>query len=83
MKKYLEYKGFHGSVEYSRDDDILYGKVQDIHGLVLYEGKSLDELKKDFCGAVDDYLSIMRKHGQTIFPPRYENRPCLYNTIRQ
>lgn len=76
MENYLEHKGFRGSVEYSRSDDILYGKVQSIRGLVLYEGKSLDELKEDFCGAVDDYIKIMQAHGQSAIPPVYKESLC-------
>ena len=57
MSNYLEYKGFYGTVEYSSDDDVLYGKVIGLdHSLISYEGRSLIELKKDFHDAVDDYL---------------------------
>ena len=46
---YLEYKGYKGSVEYSKEDDCLCGKVQGLNkALILYEGQTLDELRKDF-----------------------------------
>lgn len=63
-KQLLSYKGYHGSVEYSLKDNILYGKVIDINGLISYEGKTIDELKKDFQGAVDDYLTICADNGE-------------------
>ena len=58
MKNYLEYKGYLGTVEYSGEDDCLYGKVMGIKGLISYEGDSLTQLKADFHQAVDDYLEM-------------------------
>lgn len=65
----LIYKGYTGSVEYSAEDDCLYGKVQGLHGtLISYEGSSVDEIKEDFEGAVDDYLRSCEERG--IAPAR-------------
>lgn len=56
---YLEYKGYTGSVEYSVEDNCLYGKVLGVsRHAITYEGKDLYELKKDFEGAIDDYLAL-------------------------
>lgn len=55
---FLEYKGYKGSVEYSREDDCLFGKVQGLHrNLITYEGNSVAELEADFRAGVDDYLA--------------------------
>lgn len=42
---YLEYKGYKGSVEYSKEDNCLCGKVQGMgnKALILYEGTTIDE----------------------------------------
>ena len=56
MNNILEYKGYNGTVEYSADDSILFGKVIGIKSLISYEGQSVEELKADFEGAVDEYL---------------------------
>jgi len=56
MGDYLSYKGYCGTVEYSAADDILYGCVVRINGLISYEGDSLQSLKADFQEAIDDYL---------------------------
>ena len=53
---HLNYKGYTGSIEYSPEDDILYGKVMGIRGLISYEGKTGKELEKDFKEAIDTYL---------------------------
>jgi predicted HicB family RNase H-like nuclease len=48
MAGMVKYKGYCGSVEYSEGDDILHGRVLGISDVVSYEGRSIDELKKDF-----------------------------------
>lgn len=61
---FLKYKGYSGSVEYSADDDCLFGKVQGRHGtLISYEGESVEEIRKDFEGAIDDYLASCEERG--------------------
>jgi len=63
MKNLLEYKGYYGSVEYSGEDDILFGKVLGINSLISYEGDSIKSLKSDFEGAVDDYLTLCQEQN--------------------
>ena len=62
---YLEYKGYKGSVEFSKEDDCLVGKVQGLGGkaLILYEGQTLEELKADFVSAIDSYLEGCAEEG--------------------
>ncbi len=64
MNNILEYKDYYGTVEYSADDNILYGKVIGINGLISYEGESVSELKADFEDAVDDYLLMCEENGE-------------------
>lgn len=54
----LKYKGYTGSVEYSEEDNCLYGKVLGLRkDCITYEGETISELKSDFEGAIDDYLA--------------------------
>ena len=69
MKK-LEYKGYLGSIEYSENDETLFGKVQHIKGLISFEGCNISDLKKDFEEAVDEYLEECKEEG--IEPENYE-----------
>lgn len=57
MSSIMQYKGYLGSVEFSDEDDVFFGKVQGIRSLISYEGTTAKELREDFHGAVDDYLS--------------------------
>lgn len=61
---YLRYKGYTGSVEFSNEDNCLFGKVQGLHGtLISYEGTTIDEIREDFEGAIDDYLESCKERG--------------------
>ena len=63
MKNAMDYKGYTGSIEYSEEDGVLFGKVQGIRSLVSYEGTTAEELVRDFHEAVDEYL-ILCKAGE-------------------
>lgn len=63
MKKELSYKGYYGSVEYSLEDDTLYGKAIGINGLLSYEGQTLDKLRKDFQDVINEYLEDCKVQG--------------------
>lgn len=63
MSHYMNYKEYVGTVEYSSEDDCLYGKVLGIHGLMAYEGQSVAELKEDFYRTVDEYISLCEEKG--------------------
>ena len=63
MSSVMEYKGYVGSVEFSEEDSLLYGKVLGIRSLISYEGTNVQELITDFHGAVDDYLALCEQEG--------------------
>lgn len=64
MKNTLEYKGFYGSVEYSEEDDCLFGKILFVEDLILYEGNCVSELKKNFQESVDEYIEDCKELGK-------------------
>ena len=63
MNNTMEYKGYVGSVEFSEEDGIFFGKVMGLRALLSYEGSNASELVTDFHGAVDDYLAICAAEG--------------------
>ena len=56
MKDILNYKGFIGSVHFSADDHVFYGKVEGINDLVTFEGESVSELTEAFHYVVDEHI---------------------------
>ena len=63
-EKLLFYRGYTGNVRYSQDDNCYCGIVQNIKGLVTYEGATLEELEKDYQEVVDDYITYLEKLQQ-------------------
>lgn len=64
MKNMLTYKGYSGSVEYSADDEILYGKIIGVRDTVTFEGDTVTKLKKAFKEAVNDYIETCQQLGR-------------------
>ena len=69
MNNTMKYRGYIGSVEFSEDDNVFFGKVQGIRSLVSYEADTAKGLVDDFHGAVDDYLSICEERGEVPETP--------------
>ncbi len=65
MNNTIEYKGYIGSVEFSENDGVFFGKVLGIRSLISYEGTNANELIEDFHGAVDDYLAECEESGKS------------------
>ena len=59
----MTYKGYLGSVAYSEKDQVFFGKIEGINGLVNFEGESVKELTAAFHEAVDDYLAFCQDEG--------------------
>lgn len=67
--KYLEYKGYTGSIEYSPQDSLHYGSVLGIIGLISYEGETGKHLEEDFRESVDAYLADCKEEGKSPEKP--------------
>ena len=61
--KTLKYKGYVGSIEFSPEDNLLFGEILGIDGLVNYEGTTMQELTDSFHEAVEDYLAFCKDHN--------------------
>ena len=94
MNNTIQYKGYCGSVEFSEEDGIFFGKVLGIRSLISYEGQNAQELINDFHGAVDDYLELCKendKEPETAFKgsfnirisPELHKRIYIYATSHQ
>ncbi|WP_330655455.1 type II toxin-antitoxin system HicB family antitoxin [Butyricicoccus intestinisimiae] len=64
MNNTIQYKGYVGSVEFSEENGVFYGKVMGIRSLISYEGENAKELLDDFHGAIDDYLETCKTEGK-------------------
>lgn len=62
--KNLDYKGYTGSIEYSPEDNLFYGKVLGIQSLISYEGVTGADLTADFKEAINVYLADCKAEGK-------------------
>lgn len=63
MSNLLSYKNYNGTVEYSREDKCLFGKVVGIKSLLSYEGNSVQDLEQDFQSVIDEYLADCKERN--------------------
>ena len=66
MKNFLEYKNYRGTVEFSAEDEVFFGKINGIRDVVTFEADSVAKLKKAFKEAVEDYIETCKKSGKDI-----------------
>ncbi len=66
MKDVLNDKGFIGSVHFSTDDSVFFGKVEGINDLITFEGRSVDELISAFQYMVDEHIKDCEKENIDI-----------------
>ena len=66
MKNTLKYKGFIGSVSFEDEDNILFGKIEGINDLIMYEGESVTEIKQMFREAVDEYIESCKHFNKPL-----------------
>ncbi len=59
----MKYKGYIGSVEFSEEDKIFFGRVLGIHTYVSYDGNDVDTLISSFHQMVDDYLLMCKENN--------------------
>ena len=59
----MTYKGYIGSVAFSEKDNVFFGKIEGINGLVNFEGESVKELTNAFHEAVEDYITYCKDEG--------------------
>ena len=58
MKDVMFYRDFIGSIHYSTEDEIFYGKIEGIDDSISFEGNCVEVLKASFHEAVEDYLEL-------------------------
>ena len=60
MKKY---KGYGVNIQYSNDDELMVGQIENIDSLILFSADNLRDLKAEFHQAVDEYIADCERDG--------------------
>lgn len=74
MSNILEYKGYRGKINFSAEDNVLYGRIEGINALVTFEGDNVDEIKSAFEESVDNYLQFCEENN---IKPEKEYKGCF------
>jgi predicted HicB family RNase H-like nuclease len=62
----LKHKDLLGSVSFSAEDEVFFGKIEGIDDLVTFEGTTVEELKSSFIEAVEDYFELCQHLGKPL-----------------
>ena len=60
VSTHLFYKGFKGTVNFSEQEKLFYGKVADTDDLITFEGESIEALEKAFRYMIEEHIGDCR-----------------------
>ena len=84
----LLYKDYIGSVSFSSEDEVFYGKIEHINDLISFESDNVPGLKKAFEESVNDYIAFCEAKGVKPDKPfkgsfNVRMKPELYKLVYQ
>lgn len=65
MANVIKYRGYHGKIEFSEEDQMLIGSVIGIQDALYFHGSSVEEVTQAFHDSVDNYLSLCEAMGKS------------------
>lgn len=60
----MVYKGFKTTMNWSPEDRVYYGIIENINDFVSYDGKTVEEAHKNFVHSVEDYMEMCKEIGK-------------------
>ena len=65
MSNMLQYKEYHGSIEYSAEDHVFWGKLEGIGDLITFEATDVEGLEQAFHETVEHYLHLCQQQQRS------------------
>ncbi len=59
----IEYKGYHGAVEFDPELDKFHGRLVNTRSVISFYGSSVGELREEMAASVDTYLKVCEEKG--------------------
>jgi len=60
----IEYKGYTGIFDFDPSIDAFHGRVLGLQDVVTFQGRSLDEIRREMEESVEDYLALCEEVGK-------------------
>jgi len=61
----MTHKGYTARIEYDERDNLFAGRILGLRAIISFQGETVDELRKEFIAAVEDYLNDCLQQGIT------------------
>ncbi|MDO9227159.1 MAG: type II toxin-antitoxin system HicB family antitoxin [Pseudomonadota bacterium] len=65
----MTHKGYTARIDYDERDNLFAGRVLGLRAMISFHGETVDELRKEFVAAVEDYLNDCLHQGVTPEKP--------------
>ena len=65
----MTHKGYTARIEYDERDNLFVGRILGLRAMISFHGETVDELRKEFEAAVEDYLTDCAAQGITPEKP--------------
>lgn len=72
----LTHNGYTAEINFSSEDELFYGKLNTTD-LVMFDGKSVEQLKNNFIKAINDYESALELLGESAQVRKLPKPPML------
>ena len=59
----IEYKGYHGAIEFDAELDKFHGRVVNTRSVISFYGSSVEELREEMAASVETYLEVCEEKG--------------------
>ncbi len=63
MSDLLKYKGYEAAIKFDAEERLFFGKVLYVDSLLMFHGRSVDELEAAFHEVIDAYLAHCQREG--------------------
>ena len=65
----MEFKGYRAVVEFDDEAEVFHGEVVDTRDVIVFEGTSVEQLRREFELSIDDYLAACVERGRSPDKP--------------
>ena len=65
----IEYKGYTALIEFDDSINTFVGRIANIRTVVMFEGRSIEELQREFAISVEEYFALCKKLKTKPEPP--------------